>query len=124
MSAFVDTSRVAVTEGTSTIYVKRKMDFGTKCRVEDTLTQMAIKNGAVDNIRYTIGAQKLALAIHNIVGWEGPEFGGLACTEENIQRLDPEFPPLLRAQEKINELNTPREPTPDPNDSTTTGEQS
>lgn len=122
MSAFVDTSKLEVWDETRTnkIDIKRRMDFGTKCRVEDTLTQMALKNGEVDNIRFTLGAQKLALAIHNIVGWDGPDFVDsttkkpIACTPESIERLNPSYPLLMKAQEKIRELNTDEE-TPDPN---------
>lgn len=131
MGAFVDTSRIAVTEGDNTIWIKRRMDFGTKCRVEDTLTQMALQNGEAGSIRFTIGAQKLALAIHNIIGWDGPDFKRepkdtkvIDCTPENIERLDPEYPLLIKVQEKIAELNRVREDAPDPNGSTTTGSPS
>lgn len=121
MSAFVDTSKIEITDGTNTFYIKRRMDFGTRCRVEDTMTQMAMKNGAVESIQLTIGAQKLALAIHNIVGWKGPDFAGVACTPENIERLDPDYPLLLQAQERITALNVPHRDAVDPNSSTTTG---
>lgn len=123
MDAFVDTSKVEVTDGDNKLYIKRRMDFGTKCRVEDTLTQMALKNGEMDNIRFTLGAQKLALAIHNIVAWSGPDFVGVPCTQENIERLDPDYPLLVKAQERITALNLPRGDT-DPNGSTTTGARS
>lgn len=124
MSAFVDTSKIEVSDGTNTFYIKRRMDFGTRCRVEDTMTQMAMKNGAVDSIQLTIGAQKLALAIHNIIGWKGPDFAGVACTPENIERLDPDYPLLVQAQERITHLNLPHAETLDPNSSTTTGVRS
>lgn len=109
MGAFVDTSKVAVSDDANTIYIKRRMDFGTKCRVEDTLTQMALKNGEVGSIHFTLGAQKLALAIHNIIGWIGPDFAGTPCTPENIERLDPDYPLLLKVQARITELNTSKE---------------
>ncbi len=115
MSAFVDTSKLAITDGDNTIFVKRRMDFGTKCLVEDTLTRMALKDGAVDEIQLTLGAQKLALALHNIVGWEGPDFAGTPCTHENIRRLDDAYPLFVKAQNEITRLNTRRpEDTPDP----------
>lgn len=122
MDPFVDTSRIPVREGSDTFWIKPRMDFGTRCRVEDTLTQMALRNGQVDNIQFTLGAQKLALAIHNIVAWEGPKFAAIACTQENIQRLDPDYPVFKKAQEEITRRNLPRE-TVDPNGSTTNGSQ-
>jgi hypothetical protein len=102
------------------IWIKRAMDFGTTCRVQDTLTQMALKNGVPGNIHITIGAQNLALAMHNIVGWDGPAFTEpmtkkvMDCTPENIEKLHPKLPVFVLAQKRINELNTNIE-APDPN---------
>lgn len=130
MGAFVDTSKVAVTDGDNTIWVKRRMDFGTQSAVEDTMTRIAMKDGQVGEVHFTLGAQKLALAIHNIVGWKGPAFSDEAtgqlmpCTPENIRRLDPAFPLLLQAQDRITQLNQPHKDTVDPNSSTTTGARS
>lgn len=120
MSAFIDTSKVAITEGENTIYVKRRMDFGTKCRVEDYLTKIAVMDGKTREVQFTLGAQRLALAVHNIVGWDGPDFVDpvtkkpIACSPESIERLDPTYPLLIKAQERITELNTDKE-APDPN---------
>ena len=125
MSAFVDTSKVEVWDDAreNVIYVYRRMSFGIKCRVEDTLTQMALVNGRTGDIRFTVGAQRLALAVHNIVGWSGPDFvdpttrRDVPCTPEAVERLDPSYPLLVKAQQKITELNTDREQD-DPNAST------
>jgi hypothetical protein len=120
MSAFIDTSKIEVRDGENVIWVKRAMDYGTQCRVQDTLTQMALKNGQPGNIHITIGAQNLALAVHNIVGWSGPDFVDpitsqpVACTPENIEKLHPKLPVFVLAQKRINELNTNIE-APDPN---------
>lgn len=127
MGAFVDTSKIDVWDDAreNVIWIKRRMDFGTKSRVEDTLTQMAVSNGRAGELRFSIGAQKLALAVHNIVGWDGPDFVDpttkrtIPCSADAIERLDPAYPLLLRAQEKIDKLNTavkaPDGSTPDPN---------
>lgn len=118
MSAFIDTSKVEVRDGDNVIWIRRRMDFGTKCRVEDTLTQMALKNGQPGDIRFTMGAQKLALAVHNVVGWDGPDFldpttkRPVACTPENIEKLDPNYPLLVKAQARITELNTVEDTDP------------
>jgi hypothetical protein len=119
--AFVDTSQLAVTEGENTIYIRRRMDFGTQCRVRDTLTKMALKNGQPGDLSFTVGAQDLALAVHNIVGWDGPDFVDpitkkpVACSPESIERLDPKYPLLVKTQQRITELNTDTEAS-DPND--------
>lgn len=116
MGAFLDTSKVAVRDGPNTIWIKRRMDFGTKCRVEDMLTRMAISGtgSRTGEIQFTLGAQRLALAVHNIVAWEGPEFNGVPCDQDHIEKLDPEYPVFKAALDKITELNQPREDTPDP----------
>jgi hypothetical protein len=116
MGAFLDTSKVAVRDGSNTIWVKRRMDFGTKCRVEDMLTRMAISTNGnrSGEIQFTLGAQRLALAVHNIVAWEGPEFNGVPCDQSSIERLDPDFPVFRMALDKITDLNQPREDTADP----------
>ncbi len=125
MGAFIDTSKVAVTDGENTIWVLRRMTFGVKCRVEDTLTRIALKDGQAGDLQITLGGQRLALSIHNIVGWEGPAFTDdqgktVPCTPETIERLDPDFPVFVKAREKIVELNAPREVV-DPLASTTAG---
>jgi hypothetical protein len=129
LSAFIDTSKVEVRDGDNVIFIKRRMDFGTKCRVEDTLTQMALVNGRTGDIRFTVGAQRLALAVHNIVGWDGPDFvdpttkRAVPCTPEAIERLDPTYPLLVQAQLRITELNADRE-VPDPKSLPTAGSPS
>jgi hypothetical protein len=122
MSAFVDTSTVTVTDGENKIYVKRGMDFGTLCDVEDMLTRMAIKDGATGELHVTLGARRLALAIYNIVAWEGPAFEGRPCTADNIRKLKPTLPIFVKARDEISRLNNVEEPA-DPN-STPTGEKS
>lgn len=122
MDPFVDTTRIPVTDGEDTFLIKWKMDFGTKCLVEDTLTKMSIGTDKAGDLIFSVGAQRLALAMHNIVGWKGPKFDNVPCTPENIKRLDPDYPVFVKAQAEISRRNTRQEPT-DPN-STTTGTQS
>lgn len=120
MDPFIDTTRIPVTDGDDTFYIKWKMDFGTKCLVEDTLTRMSFTEGTSGEIMFSVGAQKLALAMHNIVAWRGPKFDTVPCTAENIKRLDPDYPVFVKAQEEISRRNT-RQETIAPNASTTTG---
>lgn len=122
MGAYVDTTRVPVREGPDTIYIRPVMDFGTLCDVEDMLTRMAIKDGKTGELLFTTGAQKLAMAIYNIVAWEGPAFEGRPCTPDNIRKLKPTLPIFVKAREEITRLNS-TEDAADPN-STPTGEKS
>lgn len=120
MGAFVDTTRIPIREGADTFWIKPRMDFGTKCLVEDTLTRMAITDGQTGELQFSFGARKLALAIHNIVAWEGPDFTDVVCTPENIKKLDSNYPVFVKAREEINRLNreTPGD-TLGPKDTTT-----
>jgi hypothetical protein len=120
-SAFVDTSRVAVTADgeidpkavtpdMDVIYIRKKMDFGTKQRVISAAMKIAAEMGkgktdAEPEAAIDVGAWQLALAQHNILDWSGPAFGGLPCTAKNIARLDPAFPVLQRALACISERN-------------------
>ena len=122
---FIDVSKIAVTHGENTIFVKRKMDFGTTALVRDELFRIGLRNGGKpDSVYVSQGAQELALLVHNIVGWEGPGFAGVPCTEENIKRLDPDEPIIAAVVAKINELNTKRAGEPDPKSSMSGGEVS
>lgn len=129
MSAFVDTTRLAVTEGDNTIYIKPRMDFGTKSRVQDALARISSGSSTAGDttILVTIGAQNLALMVHNIVAWDGPAFtdqqtGKLAaCTPANIERLDPDLPLVEAVLARISEVNLPRGSSPNGTASTASG---
>lgn len=101
---FVTGEPVAVTIGDNTIYVKRKMDFGTKSAVEDELIDIHSVPGGMVSERH-LGAYNVALLVHNIVSWTGPAFTGTACTPENIRHLDPGEPLVDLVLAKIQELN-------------------
>jgi hypothetical protein len=108
MATFVSNERVAVTVpgNPNTIYIRAKMDFGTKNRVLDALTSIQ-QSGAAE---YHVGPYLTALAEANIVGWEGPDFGGVPCTPENIARLDPDDPLVDAALNEIGKRNNQVKP--------------
>lgn len=119
MSAFVDTSRIAVTaEGEidpktvtpdmDVMFVRKKMDFGTANRVQGAAMKLAAKMGANEDPEAAIdvGAWNLALAQHNILDWSGPAFAGAPCNHKSIARLDPDFPVLKMAMKVIGERNS------------------
>lgn len=95
MPRFIKTDRIAVSDDAgNTVWVRRKMDLGAVSRVQ----------GAKD------GEQLVALYAANILGWEGPDFKGVACTPEEIETIDPNDSFWERVATRISELNT-KEPT-------------
>jgi hypothetical protein len=110
--------KVAVTLGENTIYIKAKMDVGTRAAVQDEIK--ATTDGVEELGLAGLGSYRMALLRHNIVAWEGPAFEGYPCTRANISRLDPDEPLVELVAEEIGKRNAPRE-SPDPNSDTPTG---
>lgn len=110
---FIDSqARVPVTLDGNTIYIKAKMDLATRSAVQD---EIAAKGAGSDEVEVRgIGSYRMALLVHNIVGWEGPAFEGVTCNRTNIMRLDPEEPLVEAVAAEIGERNKPKE-SPDPN---------
>lgn len=113
MVKFVSEEKVAVTvaDDPNTIYIKPRMDFGTRNRVHGTATHVTTKKGEEATAEFDIGAYQIALLIHNIVGWSGPDFDSVACTHANIEKLEPDDPLLEEALKQINARNTQRAAT-------------
>jgi len=120
MAMFIDpSSRVPVTLGEHTIYIRAKMDTKTKAAVQDEMRARGM--GEDEEVEVSgIGSYRLALLTHNIVAWEGPQFSGAKCTKENINKLDPDEPLIELVAEEIGKRNAPKE-SPDPNGVTPTG---
>jgi hypothetical protein len=124
MSRFVKAERIPVTDGTDTIYIRGKMDYGTTQRVRGSIFALA---GDLDNPtgKLNLGEANIALLVHNIVAWEGPGFTDdatgkpIPVTPQNIETLPADDPLIDAVLAKIAELN-PRRAT-DPKDSTSTG---
>ncbi|GAB4203618.1 MAG: hypothetical protein OHK0022_27970 [Roseiflexaceae bacterium] len=117
-SAFVDTSRIAVTaEGEidpksvtpdmDVMYIRRKMDFGTTQRVQSAAVKLSsgVEKNAEASAQIDVGSWQLALAQFNILDWSGPSFAGRACNAKSIAALDPNFPVLKQALTSIGERN-------------------
>lgn len=106
MPKFIQTDRIAVSDDAgNTVFVRRKMDLGAVSRVQ----------GAKP------GEQLIALYVANILAWQGPDFKGMDCTPETIEKLDPNDPFWEQVATRIAELNK-REDV-DPLASTTDGAQ-
>lgn len=117
MSMFVDTSRVSVTDGENTIWVRRKMDFGTEQDVQSAGMRVAFDEGGKTRLAFDTGQYTKALMQFNIVGWSGPGFAGMKYSQEAVLLLDPGQPLVQQALAKINELNSPKK-ADDPNEPT------
>jgi hypothetical protein len=106
---FVSTERVALTEGDDTIYIRTKMDVGTKNRVQSDITHFSqTEHGG--NVVVSIGLYQLILLRRNILDWDGPSFldeqgKKIPCTPDNIERLDPDEPLVVKALEQVQERN-------------------
>jgi len=122
MPMFVDTNAkvpVISDDGRHTIFIRAKMSAKVRAAVQDEMTARGFGTGENVEVR-GIGSYRLALLLHNIVGWEGPEFAGVPCNRENIMRLDLDEPLLDKVAEEIGKRNAPPE-SPDPNAATPTG---
>lgn len=91
MPKFIQTDRVAVSDDAgNTVYVRRKLDMGARLRISEAGTH---------------GESILALYVSSILAWEGPDFRGIKCTPENIEKIDPDDEFWTKVGDKIAELN-------------------
>lgn len=108
---FVDGAPVAVPEFDSAtiadrppniIYIKSKMDLATDAKVKNELVTLGADNKTMEA---HLGENQLALLIHNIVRWEGPDLGQIPCTVANIRMLDPTEPHIVLVLDEIARRN-------------------
>lgn len=118
MAMFISpNAKVPVTLEGNTIYIKAKMDAGTRALVQN---EIAATNSVSKDTEITgLGSYSLALLVHNIVGWEGPAFvdergAPVLCNKLNIGRLDLDEPLIELVREEIGKRNAPKE-SPSPN---------
>jgi hypothetical protein len=118
MAMFISPSaKVPVTLDGNTIFIKAKMDAGTRALVQN---EIAATNSISKDTEITgLGSYSLALLVHNIVSWEGPAFVDekgmpVPCNKLNIGRLDLDEPLIELVRQQIGERNAPKE-SPSPN---------
>jgi hypothetical protein len=87
------------------VYIKPKMDIGTKNRVTDAAYTFGGPGALSQGMHFQSGAYINALLVENIIRWEGPGFEGVLCTPENILLLDEDSPLVVRVLEEIRERN-------------------
>jgi hypothetical protein len=108
MAMFVTSGeRAPVTLGENTIYILPKMDLGTRNRLMDELAhiEQAAGSASAPSMAFALGRYMTALAVANIVAWEGPAFEGVPCSEANIRRLDADEPLVDMTLEEIGKRN-------------------
>jgi hypothetical protein len=92
------------------IYIRAKMDVATDAKVKSELVTMGADNKTVE---MRLGENQLALLIHNIVRWEGPDLSSVPCTVANIRALDPTEPHIVLVLDEIARRNKrPDSPNP------------
>lgn len=91
------------------IYIRARMDVETDARVKGELVAM----GADNKVELRIGENSMALLVHNIVSWSGPDFDGVPCDAAHIKRLDINNQHVSRVLEEITARNRrPESPNP------------
>ena len=105
-----DADAVMSDQAPNIIYIKSKMDLATDAKVKSELMKVGSDGKTFEA---HLGENQLALLIHNIVRWEGPDLSGIPCTPENIRRLNPNEPHLALVLEEIGRRNA-RTPSPSP----------
>jgi hypothetical protein len=118
MAMFINPSaKVPVTLDGNTIYIRAKMDAGTRALVQNEIA--ATNNVGKDTEITGLGSYSLALLVRNIVDWEGPAFMDekgqkREVSRANISMLDLDDPLVELVREEIGKRNAPKE-SPSPN---------
>jgi len=105
-----DVTNVFSEQAPNIIWIKSKMDLQTQAAVQSELLKLGADNKSIEA---HLGSNVMALLIHNIVHWEGPDFDGVPCTPATIRTLDPQLPLLELVIEEIARRNK-RTPSPNP----------
>lgn len=112
---FVTDDRVVVSDDSgNSISIVAKMNLKQKQQVTDALFDVQIQDGKQTSVMQ-VGRGQLALLRQNIVGWSGPAFVGVKCTQATIDTLDPDEPLVIKVLEEIQRRNLSRHETSDPN---------
>lgn len=99
-----------ITPEMDVIFIRPKMDFGTKQKVIGAATkiiqgQKAKRGKDAQTVDIDVGAYNMALLTNNILAWQGPSFAGVSCTPANIAMLDQDESLVGRVLQEINDRN-------------------
>lgn len=89
------------------IVIRARMDIATAGKVSSEMLQLGDQN----KLEAHLGAHVVALLLHNILSWRGPDFDDLPCTPANIRCLpSAESDPFIqKVADAIGERNRKRE---------------
>jgi hypothetical protein len=114
-----DASSVISDTPPNVIYIKARMDVATDAKVKNELLKLGSDNKTMES---HLGENAVALLVHNIVKWEGPDLSSVPCTPANIRTLDPNEPHIALVLEEITRRNArPDGPSPKSPDASTSG---
>lgn len=102
------------------IWIKARMDVATQAKVTSELFTM---DKTSKDLEARLGENQVALLVHNIVKWEGPDLSAIPCTPDVIRTLDPNEPHIAAVLEEIAQRNKKRE-SPKKESATTAGSTS
>lgn len=85
------------------IWIRPRMSVEVKGRVTSDLVALGADQKTLE---FRAGANELALLVHNIVRWSGPDLDGVPCDADHIRQLDPTEPHIARVLEEIARRNT------------------
>ena len=102
----------AVTPDLDVIWIRPRMSYGVQQAVMGEGVKLeqggAVPRGrkaAKREVEINLGAWQSALLVHNIVAWQGPSFGVVPVSRDNILALDPREPLVQRVIAEISERN-------------------
>lgn len=102
-----------ITPQTDVIFIRPRMDYGTRQRVLGAGTKLALQQARrkgkakAPDVDLDVGAYQIALLRYNILAWQGPSFVGVACTPAHIEQLNPDEQLVQRVLAEIAERNAP-----------------
>jgi hypothetical protein len=105
-----DETEVVSDKPPNVVWIKARMDVATRGKVSGELLKLG-ENG--QGVEGHLGNNNLALLLHNIIRWEGPDFvdemgRAIPCSPENIKKLDTNDPFIERILDEIGERNAKR----------------
>jgi len=120
-----DQNEVVSDKPPNVVWIRARMDAATRGKVSGELVKLGESGQGIEG---HLGDGEVALLIHNIVRWEGPDFVDemgrpVPCTAEQIRKLDTRDPFIAEVLSQIGERNRPRT-SPNPKSATASGSTS
>jgi hypothetical protein len=100
--------------GENIIYIRPRMKWGVKNRVQGTAARIQMDmNAGKPLVLVTTAAYQVALMLNNIIRWEGPALKDFKLNEAGLDDLDPDHgDAVLNAINAANKAKTSPNPKP------------